>query len=153
MKKIYIYLITASNLYSGIALAQPLPPGSYQQSCQNIELNGTTLGAMCDGAPPYVMTFLDHATSCSAPIENIRGNLVCPTRRMPYAVIPDGPYASSCRNIQLLGGFYLHAACLNFEGNYVQTELNLGQCQTIVFYGGQARGGDIMNTNGQLTCQ
>lgn len=152
MKNIFVYLFLSSNLYFGIAIAQPLPPGSYQQSCNNIEMLGTTLRAMCDGAPPYVMTQLENATFCGLPIENIRGNLVCPTFRMGNT-IPTGPYEASCRNIKLLGGFYLSAVCANFMGNYAQTELNLGQCQSIEILDGQVRAGDIMNLNGRLSCQ
>jgi hypothetical protein len=153
MNKIFIYLFSICNLCFGIAVAQPLPPGNYQQTCQNIEMFGTTLRAMCEGAPPFVITQLADATSCGAPIENIRGNLVCPTYKMIGNVIPSGPYEDSCRNIQLLGGFYLHAACANYAGNYVQSELNLGQCQDIYVLDGQVRSGAIMNINGQLSCQ
>lgn len=152
MKKTLSYLFAIMNLYHSIVIAQALPPGSYQQSCENIELIGTTLRAMCEGAPPYVMTSLDNATTCSAPIENIQGNLVCPTQRMPNAVIPDGPYSASCKNIQLIGGFYLDAICPNFAGNYLQSQLNLGQCQGVEFWGAQARGGFVINNNGQLSC-
>lgn len=152
MKNIFVYLFLSSNLYFGIAAAQPLPPGSYQQTCSNIEMLGTTLRAMCDGAPPYVITQLENATYCGLPIENIRGNLVCPTFRMGNT-IPTGPYETSCRNIKLLGGFYLSAECSNFMGSYIQTQLNLGQCQEIEISNGQVQSGFIMNQNGRLSCQ
>lgn len=134
--------------------AQPIPPGSYQQTCHSIQLNGTTLRAICDGGLPYVETVLRYANFCNAPIENIQGNLVCPSMAVPSdsPVIPSGPYLSSCRNIQLLGGFYLHAACQGYMNNYVVTVLNLGMCKTISVINGQVTGGEIFNMGGKLMC-
>lgn len=134
--------------------AQPIPPGSYQQTCHSIQLEGTTLRAICDGGPPYLFTSLSNATSCNAPIENIQGNLVCPSMAVApeSPVIPSGPYLSSCRNIQLLGGFYLHAVCRGYMNNYVVTVLNLGMCKEISVMNGQVTGGEIFNMGGKLMC-
>lgn len=140
------------NLFFNTAFAQSLPPGPYQQTCQSIQLIGTELRAICEGGPPYLMTFLYNATNCEAPIENIRGNLVCPSERSQSYVIPGGPYQSSCKFIELLGGVYLRADCLNSMGYYNQSQLNLSQCQNFLYLNGQAQVGDIYNMNGQLSC-
>lgn len=57
-----------------------LPPGSYQQSCTNERISGTTLYASCAAANGgYRNTAIDvrQCQSQGRPIENINGNLAC----------------------------------------------------------------------------
>jgi hypothetical protein len=55
--------------------------------------------------------------------------------------IPSGSYQQSCTNIRVRGD-QLMARCNNTSGGTVRTSISLGSC----------RGGDIANSNGQLTC-
>jgi CVNH domain len=54
---------------------------------------------------------------------------------------PSGSYQQSCTNIRVSGG-QLSARCTAPNGSRMRSSIALGSC----------RGGDIANTNGQLTC-
>ena len=56
-------------------------------------------------------------------------------------VIPSGSYQQSCTNIRVRGG-QLTARCTNPQGVAVRSSIALNSC----------RGGDIVNSNGQLAC-
>ena len=55
--------------------------------------------------------------------------------------IPSGSYQQSCTNIRVRGD-QLTARCTNPQGVAVRSSITLGSC----------RGGDIVNSNGQLAC-
>lgn len=71
------------------ALAQALPPGSYQQSCRQLHWSGTTLVAECrksDGN--FSGTGLPNALRCRGDIADIDGRLQCVAANAPP---PAGP--------------------------------------------------------------
>jgi hypothetical protein len=60
------------------AYAQAVPPGSYQQSCRNIRMQGSTLSAVCRrangrGDQPTAL----NVTHCAGDIGNNNGQLTC----------------------------------------------------------------------------
>ncbi len=59
------------------ALAQAVPSGSYQQSCQNIRMRGGLLTARCTGPNGLVRTSIDPRTCRGGDIANNNGQLVC----------------------------------------------------------------------------
>jgi hypothetical protein len=73
-KIIGVLLLTA---VLGSAYAQPLPPGNYAESCNNIQYFNGILQAYCQGFNgEYLFTYLYNAGSCAF-IQNIGGGLVC----------------------------------------------------------------------------
>jgi CVNH domain len=63
---------------AGSAYAQALPPGSYQQSCRDFRMRGSTLTALCRRANGRgeQLTGLN-VSRCVGDIGNNNGNLVC----------------------------------------------------------------------------
>jgi len=58
--------------------AQQVPSGSYQQTCQNIGVRGSTLYAKCkDVRGEWRSTELQDFQRCSSEIQNENGNLTC----------------------------------------------------------------------------
>jgi hypothetical protein len=60
------------------AQAQPLPQGSYLQSCRDVRIEGGALSGMCrtmNGA--WMRTALGDVRLCSGDIGNINGQLTC----------------------------------------------------------------------------
>jgi hypothetical protein len=59
------------------ALAQGLPPGSYQRSCSEVRMHGAILSAICrreDGRAQQTILDISH---CAGDIENRNGRLKC----------------------------------------------------------------------------
>ena len=90
-----------------------VPPGSYQQTCSNISLNGETLSAVCkrfNGSSNK--TELPFATSCVGIISNVDGNLVCTGAT--------GSFARTCRNAKVENNT-LYATCQRINGSWKDT--------------------------------
>lgn len=86
------------------------PPGSYQQTCTNIVLNGETLTASCtrfDGSKNN--TELPFATSCVGNVSNVDGNLVCTGAT--------GSFARTCKNASIANN-QLTATCQKSDGSW-----------------------------------
>ena len=118
--------------------AQTAPPrGSYMQTCQNIEMRGTTLRAKCQTADgQWSPAELKNANRCSDGVVNVNGILNCQA-----GTIPPGSYLSSCKDVRLQGTT-LAASCTDAKGKDLSTELrNANQCS-----------GDIANQGGSLRC-
>jgi hypothetical protein len=114
------------------------PTGSYQQTCIDIGVSGTTLAAQCrTRASQYVQTTLANYHQCIGDISNNNGQLQCNKDATP----PTGSYSESCTNIFINNGV-LSASCKTINGGIVNAQLgNLPACL-----------GDIANINGNLTC-
>jgi hypothetical protein len=114
------------------------PPGSYTESCKNIQMKGSTLHAVCkslDGreAP----TLLRDANRCSQGVVNVNGILNCEVSD----VLPPGSYISTCKDVRLQGST-LVASCNNGKDRWITAELrDAHKCS-----------GDIANQNGALRC-
>ncbi len=115
----------------------PQPRGSYTQTCQNIEMKGTTLRAKCQTADgQWSPAELKNANRCSDGVVNVNGILSCQA-----GTIPPGSYLSSCKDVRLLGTT-LAASCTDGKGKEAKSELrNANQCT-----------GDIANQGGNLHC-
>jgi hypothetical protein len=119
------------------AFAQTAPSGPYTESCQNIEMKGSTLKAKCQAADgKWNAAELRNARNCSYGVINMNGVLSCQT-----GVIPPGSYLGTCTDFNQ-HGTTLSATCRNDKGTDVAAELrNSNQCT-----------GDIANRNGALKC-
>lgn len=136
--------------YAGAASAAPTlepPPGAYQNSCTQIEVQkllggpGTSLTANCqDQHGTYVNTGLP--LPCNGDILNRNGKLFCAKGNNPFAP-PAGSYRQSCNSIEQMGPI-LRAQCRPANGGpRVSTSINTLNCQD----------SDITVTRrGQLTC-
>jgi hypothetical protein len=114
------------------------PPGTYQQSCKNINMRGDDLRARCrDNRGHYHDTALDGADRCWGDISNNDGNLVCNRN----GTLPAGSYTQTCRDVRTRYNV-LHARCQTRDGQWVDTALeSFARC-----------GGEITNENGHLRC-
>ena len=127
-----------------IASAQWIPPGSYQQTCRNVQQNGGWLSASCrDVRGRWVNSSLALDQCSRGGIVNNNGRLACgrggggSMGRRP----PSGSYMESCRNANMSGGF-LQATCLSVNGRWNNSSIDPRRCR-----------GDIANFNGQLACR
>jgi hypothetical protein len=119
------------------ASAQTTPSGPYSDSCQNIEMKGSTLHAKCQAADgKWNAAELRNAKSCANGVVNLNGVLSCQT-----GIIPPGSYLSTCTDFNLHGSTLL-ASCRNEKGTDVAAELRNANLCT----------GDIANRNGSLKC-
>lgn len=117
------------------------PPGSYQQSCRDIYVNGTTLYATCktsNGAWSSTPTSLSNVNQCIGGILNINGVLRCSMGEAP----PNGSYKQSCTD-EWVSDNTLYATCGDgTDRPWSATQLaNLSACR-----------GDITNIVGVLSC-
>jgi hypothetical protein len=150
------------------ALAQP--GGSYQQTCRNIGVRGSTLHAECQNTGGgWQSTELRDYNRCNGEIQNINGSLQCTGNnrggygpndgrgddhgrdadrghdrdhdRDQYNGAPRGSYYQTCQNVQVNGNT-LTASCQKKNGKTRNTSLhNYQQCR------------DIENDNGKLRCR
>jgi hypothetical protein len=73
-----ILTLTTVLSVSGPCAAQQIPGGSYQQTCRDIGVRGSTLHATCDdGRGGRQSTELRDYQSCGGQIQNINGSLQC----------------------------------------------------------------------------
>jgi hypothetical protein len=119
-------------------MAMDNPPGSYQQSCKNVDVRGDDLRARCkDVYGHYHDSVLDHADRCWGDIGNNNGNLVC----QKNGAMPRGSFVQSCRDVRVRWNV-LMARCQNREGRWVDTSLEqFSRCNS-----------EISNEDGQLRC-
>lgn len=142
-------LLVAAFLMAGlvtVGVAATIPPGSYQGTCTNIQVQkliggpGQNLSASCQRKNGnYVDANL--ALPCTGDIENRNGKLACVAGDNPFAP-PSGSYQTSCRNANMAGPI-LRATCQAPGGMPAETTINTLNC----------RGSDIrVNGKGKLTC-
>jgi CVNH domain len=151
--------LTAVLWIPGTCAAQQIPGGSYQQTCRDIGVRGSTLYATCqDTGGGWQSTELRDFQRCGAEIQNINGQLQCSTggyqgygpgpdrgpyhdRDHGYSRWPGGSYTLTCQNINISGNT-LQASCQKKNGKWKQTSLkNYNRCV-----------GEIINNNGKLQC-
>ena len=125
-----------------VAAAQPLPVGSWASTCRNARMEGSVLRAECQNTRGRWTISSLETSSCSYPVENREGNLVCepPEHEVPES-LPTGSYAETCRNAVARDG-RLIAECRSASGRWVPTSLAYLDCE-----------GDILNDNGRLACE
>lgn len=127
-------LIAAMLLAPG---AQAQPTGSYQQTCRDIRVDGSTLIASCrDQRGRWRASALDEFQTCRDQVFNDNGVLRC-----SRAALPTGSYRNSCRRIRAEGGT-LYALCDRIGGGTRETSLvDYGSCRS-----------SIDNKDGYLDC-
>lgn len=120
------------------------PPGTYRETCVNIQVRGGTLFAYCqDRDGRWRSTALPYVDDCASAPANDNGQLTCPRREdwRERDSLPRGSYAETCRDVRMRGDT-LTARCQSFSGRWVRTSLdNIGGCV-----------GEVVNDNGQLQC-
>lgn len=165
------YLTLSGVLIFLAALALPAPAaaqgpnGSYQQTCRDIGVRGSSLYAECrDANGGWHRTEMSDYRRCGGDIQNINGNLECGNggygngrdrdrdrdhdrdrdqgRYGDRGYGPRGSYTQTCQNITVSGN-QLRASCQKKNGKWRNTSLNNYQyCR-----------GDIQNDNGKLRCR
>jgi CVNH domain-containing protein len=150
MRRIFMLTLLAfglSVLTQGTIMAQGIPQGSYQQTCNNVAVNGNVLSANCqDSRGNWINAQLPDMQRCGSDITNDNGVLHCASYgNAPGGYQagngPGGSYTQSCRDIHV-GGDDLHARCQTRDGSWHETKLDdYNKCR-----------GDILNDNGNLKC-
>lgn len=123
------------------------PPGDYQQTCRNINYNGSVLNANCqkrDGG--WRNSSLDYR-GCRGPVINDNGNLRCGGNAGSgyggggyHGNLPRGDYKVTCQNMRMNGNT-LVAACQKKDGGWRSTSLDDAyQCR------------NVYNDDGHLRC-
>lgn len=117
-----------------------VPPGSYQQTCSDINTRGGELWARCqtqDGQ--WRESSLDYR-NCYQDISNQNGRLTC-GRRHHHNMLPSGSYKETCHDLSMNGDI-LSAECQRSDGSWRWTSLDVGDCY-----------GNVVNQNGRLECR
>ncbi len=182
-----------------------VPPGSYQQSCINAQMRGSTLSASCTSTSGQRINSSLNVNGCNGDIANRNGYLSCngnygynngyggygsnngygrgnendndndedndgehhhhhhpngnaygyygngnhggSGNNSGYGGygygVPPGSYQQSCTNARM-NGSTLSASCTATNGQYINSSINVRNCQS--------RGTDIANRNGYLSC-
>jgi len=138
--------LTCSNLGGGVGGARP-PSGSYQQTCRDARMQGSTLSASCrDNRNRWQSSSINTNNCRGRDIANINGRLTCSGGGGGggggAGQIPSGSFQSTCRNA-FMNGFTLTAQCrLTFGSQTRTSSIDTRTC------GGR----DIYNLNGVLRC-
>jgi hypothetical protein len=150
MRRIFMYGLLAAALTvltQGTIMAQGIPQGSYQQTCNNVAVNGNVLTANCqDSRGNWINAQLPDVQRCGSDITNDNGVLHCASTgygRGGYQTGngPSGSYMQSCQDIHV-GGDDLHARCQRRDGSWHEAKLDdYNKCH-----------GDILNDDGNLKC-
>lgn len=141
------------------AMAEPIPPGSYLQSCRDVRVVAGWLKASCqDRNGRWVEATT--AVSWCAPgndIANTDGRLTCqpgggrggygaaanPSGNWGSERPPSGSYMATCRDVRVVAG-WLKASCQDRNGRWVEATTAVSWCTA---------GRDIANEDGRLTCR
>lgn len=124
-----------------------LPPGSYQQSCQQERASDGDLTANCaDRNGRLHQSRMQNYASCRGDISNDNGTLRC--SRDDSAdndddgdfAVPVGTWRASCREHRMSRNVLI-AECRNRAGRWVVTSVDLTNCRQ-----------GVSNENGQLVC-
>src|SRR4051794_14111555 len=97
-QSVFVFVAMMTGLLEGAALARPLPPGSYQETCTEISFSRGTLTAVCrtrDQRP--LRTSLSRVAWCVGDISNNDGRLQC----NHGGDLPGGSYLQSCQRAQM----------------------------------------------------
>jgi hypothetical protein len=149
MRGILRYSAMAVMFIAGLGLAsnaQSTPPGSYQQTCRNIDFHDDALSANCqDSSGHWQSALLRDVQSCRSDIINDDGALRCSrsggVNGGVAADLPGGSYTQSCQDVHASGDD-LHARCPTATGDWKDTKLDdYNKCR-----------GEIVNDNGKLRC-
>ncbi|WP_022969483.1 CVNH domain-containing protein [Arenimonas oryziterrae] len=116
-----------------------IPAGSYQQTCRDASVRGSTLTATCEDANGRDRRTSINVNNCrNRDIGNNNGNLTCTNYG---GGVPSGSYQQTCRDAYVSGST-LTATCEDANGRDRRTSINVNNC----------RNRDIGNNNGNLTC-
>src|SRR5215469_4904718 len=132
------------------ACSAQAPSGSYQQTCKDIGVRGSTLYARCkDTNNEYRDTQLQDYDRCRGEIQNLNGSLQCTNdnnggnydhdrdrdrdrdhdrdrdrdRDRYNNGLPNGSYSQTCQNVTVAGNT-LRASCQKKNGKWRNTSLN-----------------------------
>jgi CVNH domain len=136
--------LTIALCHSSAYCMQGPPPGSYRQTCANIQMRSGTLFANCqDTDGRWRSTVLPAAYDCAGDVTNIDGELRC-NRRDNWRdrdLLPRGSYRETCRDIRR-NGDTLSAKCQAINGRWSRTALyDVDHCI-----------GEVINDDGHLQC-
>jgi hypothetical protein len=131
------------------------PQGSWQMSCRNPHMQGSTFRAQCRrDDDSWSRSSIDVNQCPSGMIANINGTLACEGNgyRGNYQRgsnqwnannrLPGGSWSMSCRNASMRGNA-LSASCQDGRGDYLTSSVDMTRCAQNLF----------ANNNGYLVCE
>lgn len=126
----------------GCSFGQPIPAGSYQDSCSDVHIDSQNiLHALCvrRNGDRYAASL--PVADCHSTISNVNGHLNCDTNA------PPGSYLQTCFDVHVVGDV-LDAICdNNGSGSGNDGRTLLGNFQECI-----SGGGKIVNSDGILEC-
>lgn len=138
--------VAAVALWGTASMAQGIPQGSYQQTCNNVSVNGDTLLASCqDANGTWHSASLPGFQRCTSEITNDNGSLRCVMSGYSTPAAsgssPSGSYLQTCQDVHVKGDD-LKARCQTQSGDFRDAKLDdYAKCR-----------GDIVNDDGHLRC-
>jgi hypothetical protein len=135
-------VVAAACMWFGLqapASAVQIPPGSYRETCESIQLQGGILTASCQGVDGQWHQASMNIDRCpGGPVANNDGALVCgPGGYGIGRTLPRGSWRASCRDASKSGGT-LYAQCDDGNGGWHSTTLDMDDCPSRL--AGNARG-------------
>ncbi len=118
-------------------LGEPVPGGSWQESCARWRVRWDTLYAECKNKHGEWVRSRIRYKECGGRIMNDNGRLACAGDPRP---VPGGSWRQSCRRWHRDGNT-LRAECKNSRGHWIFSTLSLRGCR-----------GEPANCDGRLTC-
>lgn len=132
------------------ASAEPVPPGSYLQSCRDVRVVAGWLKAECQDRRGRWVEATTVPSWCAKgnDIANEDGRLTCKASSNPSSPglgerPPQGSYMATCRDVRMVAG-WLKATCQDRNGRWVDATTTPSWCSS---------GRDIANVDGRLTCR
>lgn len=142
--RISLLVITLAACLSSARAQGGPPPGSYRDSCTNIQVRFWTLFANCqDRDGRWRSAVLADVKGCTGDVTNVNGELRCERGEgwRDRDSLPRGSYKETCRDIRRQGDM-LVARCQTIDGRWMRSSLD--DVQRCV--------GEIVNDNGQMQC-
>jgi CVNH domain len=148
MRRLFMFAIiaTVAVFWGTPGIAQGIPQGSYQQTCNSVSVNGDTLLATCQDANGTLHSAsLPGFQRCTSEITNDNGTLRCVmggySTPAQSGGTPGGSYLQTCQDAHVKGDD-LHARCRTQSGDLRDAKLDdYNKCR-----------GDIVNDDGHLRC-
>lgn len=147
LKIVFLISIAVGAVSAATPAAAAAPPGSYQQSCRQVNVVGpkrpdALLTAECRTKKGQWRPTSLYYKNCRGDIDNNNGTLICGNdQASDNDGLPPGEWRTACRD-GYVDGRTLHAECQTFGGRWEEAGLEMSACPW----------GPVTSANGVLAC-